>query len=120
MTTTISNGTTSTTPAVDMSAQQNRPVRNLVHPLIGSPVPDVTLRDPGARTGSLELVYATDDAARAAESLHRTGGVFTLTDDQQPDRNMTYVLAPGALSVRQELPYQHLWVLTVPYQEVAP
>lgn len=118
MSITITGGNAATTPLDCLTAEQRRPARTLVHEPIGrADAPDYTLRPAGLRTGTLELFYAVEADAYAAEAMHRAPAAFTYTDTVTPAKNMRYVVADGDLAVRREVPYAR-WIVSVPFKEV--
>lgn len=102
--------------AVDGYSSSRRS-NNVVHIIPGSPNPDVTLRPASLRTGTLRMVFADEDAAKAAEDAHSSGAAFTLTADERPTLAMHYVVSGD---VTRELGTAGQWVVQVGYQEIAP
>lgn len=88
--------------------------RSLIHDVLGSGIPDVTLRPLGSREGTLSLFCLTRAAALALEALHRTGSVLTLTDPEVPP--MGYVV-DGAVTVTYVAEFDR-WRVDVGYREV--
>ena len=119
MTTTISDGTNTTVPDLVLGYESTRETGTIVHAIIGSASPDVTLRPAMLRTGRLALFYTTKDAAFAAEAMHNAASSFTIADTDVPDIGMTYVLA-GQLGQALEDTTRARWILTVPFQEISP
>ena len=95
-------------------------VRNIVHTILGRPDPDVTFRAAGLRTGTLSLVFAAEADAWAAVAVLRVPQVFTLTDVDVVVVNMSFVVAPGELRPTLDDATRAVWVVSVPFQEVAP
>lgn len=113
MTTTITYGTTSTSPYMLLGYRTTvqKPIR--LHAIIGRGDPDVTLSETGTRSGTLSCFYAEEGEALAALDVLRQVGTFTLTDTDLPDIGMTFVAS--SLSLRYD---QKHWVLDVTYTEV--
>ncbi|PPH47004.1 hypothetical protein C5D09_06390 [Rathayibacter sp. AY1C9] len=97
------------------SVSQTSNLRTIIHELIGNPVPDITVRPAGPRTGTLTYVLADKAAGQAAELLHRTPGIIRL--DDPGILTMTYY-ATGALRLFLDPRARHSWVLTVDFIEV--
>lgn len=92
---------------------------NVVHKLLGNPIPDITLRPASSRTGTWKLFFLDEASSEAAELLHRQPGVFVLDYPERPSIAMTYVVEGR---VRRTLDPDTLtrWVLEVGYREVSP
>jgi hypothetical protein len=68
--TTIDNGTVTIEADLVLSWNTARPSRTVVHQLIGSIEPDVTMREAGLRTGRLSMFFeAESDALFAQDEL---------------------------------------------------
>lgn len=102
--------------------------RNIVHPILGSRIPDVTFREPALRSGTLELHFATTTEVMRAEQLHTYGQVLALDITPPIDApdwyelshlssatSMFYVVAGRVARSRTTT---RTWTLTVDYQEV--
>lgn len=95
-------------------------VRSIVHTILGRPDPDVTFRPAGLRAGTLPLVFGSRAAAWAAVAVLRVPQVLSLADEDVPEVNMSFVVAPGELRPRLDSATRAVWIVEVPYQEVAP
>lgn len=113
MTTTITYGTTSTTPDVVLgfATRVDKPVR--LHRIIGRGDPDVTLSEPRLRTGTLECLYRAEAAAFDGFALVRELGTFALVDDERPALDMTFVVTGVDITRRGRR-----WALLLAYEEV--
>ena len=113
MTTTITYGTTSTTPymLLGYATTVDKPLR--LHAIIGRGDPDVTLSETGTRTGTLSAFYLTEGDALAAMDVLKQVGTFALADTEYPGVDMTFVASSLALRYDQKR-----WVLDITYQEV--
>lgn len=110
----VTDGTTTLTPRLVLDYATVRLSRSIVHDVLGSPSPDVTLRPVSTRSGTLVLFCLTRADAQAIEALHLTGAPLTFTDpDAAP---MRYVVA-GAVVVTY-LADTNRWRVTVDYREV--
>lgn len=120
MGTTISRSTDAetVTPELVLNAweSQDEP-GTIVHPILGSEWPDVTLRPAQARTGTLRLLFATSADAESARVFHRAPAVF-LTASTLAWVPAAYVPAGPIHPIQQET--RTRWILEVPFQEVAP
>ncbi|MGO2658429.1 MAG: hypothetical protein ACTH9T_04820 [Mycetocola reblochoni] len=107
-------------PDLVMGLEYTRETRTLAHTLLGDVPPDVTLRRTGPRQGVLQLFYATEAAARAAEEMHIQPSRFVVAYPERPSLDgLTYVLAPDQqLSVALTDPDNDRWTLQVPFHEV--
>lgn len=118
MTTTITDGTTTTTPVLVLSLEVGSDGGTVVHTPLAGGAPDVTLRASTLRTGTLELLYANLTAALAAYELHERLVPLALTDDVQTWRSMRYVRV-GRLALREEAGVD-VWIVSCGFQEVGP
>lgn len=89
---------------------------NLVHPILGKPEPDVTIRPAKMRTGTLTYWFDDEAESRAAEQAHSTGDIFTLIYGHRPTIEMSYV--PSGVIARR-LDKSSAWIVTVDFTEVA-
>lgn len=92
--------------------------RNVLHPLIGNPLPAVTLRPAGAKAGTLRLFFQTEADALAAEEAHTRAEVFTYTDSDRLALTMRYVVS-GTIAVTLDEKTRQRWIVAVDYQQVA-
>ncbi|TFC94576.1 hypothetical protein E3T28_14840 [Cryobacterium sinapicolor] len=105
-------------PYLVLGFEAHRANRNIVHTLLDSSNPAVTLRSSGLMTGALNLLFLTHADARACDLAHKTAAVFTFADTDLPAGGFQYVpidettiqLDPGGSSC---------WTVAVPFQEVA-
>lgn len=91
--------------------------QNVIHTIIGSPVPDVTLRPALTAAGTLRMFFLTDAAAQTAYRFHLPAAVFTLSAPSMPWLPTRYVTAGKIQPVQQE-PARKRWVLEVGFQDV--
>lgn len=116
----ITHGADTITPTQVLGYQSEREGRNIVHPILGRPSPDVTLRPAGLRTGTLSMGFAGPTAegdSRFAENLHSNGGVFTLMSAERLTVPMSYVVA-GRIGRELEDESRDAWIVNVDFQEV--
>ena len=115
---TLSNGSTTITPTLRLTASATVTSRNKIHELLGGGVA-VTFGAAPLRTGTLELFFDTETAADAAETFHRDGFVFAITDPDNPSLNMNYVVA-GSIERTLDPETRRRWLLKIDIQEVTP
>ena len=120
MSTNITHSTGSITPEVLDGFDSARPARSIVHTILGRADPDITRRPSGMRTGTLSLVFATGAAAASAEAILRVPQTLTLSDSDVPQVAMTFVVAGGDITVALDRSTRGVWIVTVPFQEIAP
>ena len=122
MATTITAGV-GTTAAPDLltvaSYKASRAGRTIVHDVLGSATPDVTVRPAGPPTGTMTLVYASEAEARACQALLCTADVFTLHDTVRPQAGMRFVVN-GAVGLELDESTQRVWTVTVDFMQVTP
>lgn len=114
--TTITDGVTTVEPLLVLGWSGTRPLRSVVHQLLGRTDPDVTLRASGVRTGSLEVLCADAASMQEIVDLHAAATVLTISDDVATFVDMTYVVAGEIAFGLHE--FRNRWVVTIPYQEV--
>lgn len=117
MSTTITYTGGSITPTLVDGFASERASQNVVHVILGRADPDVSLRVPVLRTGTLRMMFSSGAAAEAAEVAHALLRTFTLTSTDEPVVNMNYVVA-GAVTLELDDETRALWTLEVEYQEV--
>lgn len=121
MTATISagDGSGTTTPLeVLMPYQTSWAGRNIVHDLIGGGIA-ISLVTPRPRSGTLALLYATEDDAFGCAQLHTAETTFTLTETERPHLSMTYVIDSGGVTVELNED-RDTWQVSIAFQEVTP
>lgn len=117
MTTTVSNGITTLTPTVVLGWESRQPSKTQIHPILGSTNPDVTTRPALLRTGTLELMFATEANANSCRTMHTAAGVFTLTSNDLSYISMSYVVA-GEVTVKLDDVTLNRFVVSIDFQEV--
>jgi hypothetical protein len=116
---TASNGAGTTTPhLVLVPYQANLESRNIVHDLSGGGIA-VSLVPPRPRSGEFEALYLTEAEAFDALTLHQQPTSFELAESDVPTVGMTYVV-DGTVRIRLDDQTQHVWILTIGYQEILP
>lgn len=117
MATTISNGTTSVTPTLVIEYAHRRPARSIVHDVIGSAVPDVTLRPAGTRSGTLRAVLTDPADVTALDAMLAAASVLTVTSTDEPRLDgLRHVVADDDVEVI--LDGTRTWVVSWGYREV--
>lgn len=99
-----------------------RSAGNIVHPIIGRPSPDVTLRPAVMRAGKMTLGFtgpAAEADSNTAVGLLAAGSVFALSNDARTSFDMWFVVAENGRIVRELNLTRTAWTVAVDYQEVA-
>lgn len=118
MSTTITNSLNSITPSVVDGYSSARPTRNVVHAILGSNAPAITLREAGLRQGQLTAVFsrASENLAHQLEVMLSDDLTLALADTDTSGTGMTFV-ATGDVEVKQD-DTRAVWLVTFGYQEV--
>lgn len=116
MTTTLSNGTTTLTPTVVLGWNSEQPTRTQIHPIIGASIPDITTRPALKRSGTLEVLFASETDAESCRTMHTAAGVFELASTDLDTIDMSYVVA-GSVKLQLDDTITQ-WIVTIGYQEV--
>ncbi|SEM73281.1 hypothetical protein [Cryobacterium luteum] len=117
MTSTISYDGGTIVPQLVLGYAASRRSRNVVHELLDSPDPAVTLRPAGRLTGVLELFFLDFATAHACELAHKTAGIFTFTDTDLPAAGMRYITTDTTDITLDDT--RRRCIVSVPFQEVA-
>lgn len=117
--TAISNGVDVITPQLVTNYQSTSAVQTIVHDIIGREDPDVNYQPAHTRTGTLELLIVDELDAAAAETALRAPGAWTLTDPDRPSVGMRFVVYGGGVERELEPETRDLWLVRVPFREVA-
>lgn len=107
-------------PRLVLSDQHTKPVRTIIHELIGTQIPDVTLRPGLLRKGTLKL-FANDAADAAAGLLVLDAGQPITLVSERAQLSMRFVVTEPGIGWETDTDSRTRVVyLTVPFQEVAP
>jgi hypothetical protein len=143
MTATITSGVYTITPTIIDGYSSTRASQNVVRTILGSSIPAVSLRPALLRSGTLQLIFGdtgptfseyivvdgivvesgetpgvdAEAASLVAETLHATGGVFTLSETSRSRVGMTYVVS-GNVTRKLDDTTRAVWIVTVDFQEV--
>lgn len=118
MATTISNGTDTLTPKLINGWEATREARTIVHDILGTNEPAVTLRPQGHRTGKLEIVVGTDASLAASiESMLCAGDLLTLASTERPTLGMSFVVAGDVVTRLDDT--RQVWLIDAEFREVA-
>ncbi len=120
MSTTITHSTGTITPDEVDGFEASRAVRSIVHTILGRADPDITYRPASLRQGTLTLVFASGADAATAEAALLIPQVFTLTDTDVAQVAMSFIVADGDLVSSLDDSTRVVWLVRVPFQEVAP
>lgn len=116
MATTITNGTDTLTPTLIDGWEATREARTIVHQILGSNEPAVTLRPQGLRAGTLEIVVGTDASLAASiEEMLCAGELLALASTSQPV-GMSFVVS-GDVTTRLNAT-RKVWLISAEFQEV--
>lgn len=115
---TLTSGSTVLTPFDVLGWSSHREARSVVHQPIAREDPDVTLRPPTLRSGTMRLLFPDYADAVACEAAHAVAGVWLLDDDLLGQ--MRYVVGDGDLTLASLDDHGGGWSVEVPYREVAP
>lgn len=113
----FTSGATTLTPLLIEGYRSTRDAGNLVHQIVASEWPAITLRPARPRTGRLRILCATLTEALAMEALHAGAAVVQLVDAEVPARNMTYV-SSGEISVALDERTLTKCYVSVDFQEI--
>lgn len=117
MATTISDGMSSVTPILVVEYVHRRQTRTIVHDVIGSGVPDVTLRPAGTRSGRLSAVLTDRGDVATLDAMLASAAVLTIASDDEPLLDgLRLVVAEDDPEVR--LDGARTWVVTWTYREI--
>jgi len=119
MTSTVTNTAGTLTPVLINGYRSARAARNVLHPIIGSAAPSVTLRAAGLRTGTLAMLCETLADALALEAAHAAAGTLQLEDSDLPALNMLYV-SSGSIEVELDTSTGTMWWVRAEFQEILP
>lgn len=119
--TTITTGASTITPSIVTTYEARRAAQTIVHVILGSPEPDVSLRPALRRSGRIELGFAgpTCEAdSNAAAGVLAGASVFTLTDPDRATHNMTFVVT-GDIPRALEDTTRNAYTVAFEFQEVS-
>ncbi len=120
MATVLTSGGVVLTPSMALEVTERNESQTKVHPIIGRPDPDVTLRPASTRTGTLKLGYfdASAEADSAAARVALTGAaVWTIVSDDRPTLQFSFIV-DGSVSRTLDEETRDAWVVEVDYREV--
>lgn len=119
MATTITHSTGTITPDLIDRFEAAREAHTVVHDILNRSNPDVTLRAPSLRRGSLACRFVQEADAISAFDVLSVPQVLAMTNADVPAVDMSFVVALGDLTISLSGDTQAWWV-TVPFVEVAP
>lgn len=122
MTTTITTGATVITPTIVLGYEESREAQSIVHPILGSTTPDVTLRPAVLRTGRLSCGFSgatSETLSKSAADTLAGASTFALADTDRATVAMTFVVPQGSQVTRTlEDETRNAWVVSFDFQEV--
>lgn len=98
--------------------EAKRELGTLVHPILGRPDPDVTMRPAGLRAGVLRLVMPDAESAHAAVDALLQPHVFELVPATVTQMGMRFVVAGDEATTELDKTTRVRWIVQVPYREV--
>jgi hypothetical protein len=118
MTIKVTHNSTVIYPELLLTQEWQHRTNNIVHDIIGSPVPAFTLRPAGSRSGTLLFFCLDAEQALALGNLHLDVGLFAVTDSDVPSADMTYI-PDGVIKVALDPAGRLRWTVSVDFREVA-
>ena len=118
MSETITQGSTVITPDLVDGYTATNAGQNVIHIILGRSNPDITLRPPLLRSGTLDLFFTTEAKAKAAADAFMVPAVFALASTDRPSIAMNFVVSPDGSTRELEDTTRELWYVRVGYQEV--
>ena len=121
MPTTITSGGSTITPSQVLGYKADREAQSIIHPILGSPNPDVTLRPASLRSGRLELGFegaTSETASKTAADLLSTAVTFNLVSSDRTSIPMPFVVT-GSVTRELEEESRAAWMVSFAFQEIA-
>ncbi len=116
---TLTRGLVTLVPVDILGWSTTRVTASVVHPIMGDPEPDITLRVPGLSSGELRTLWGDEAGALAArDALAAVGGPWVLTVPERPTLAMTFQVV-GDITLAALADTGTGWSLTCRVQEVA-
>lgn len=91
--------------------------RHLVHQVLGSASPDVTLQAAGPRTGSIAALFDTERGATILFQMLQGVDILSFSDDDSYFSNMTFI-ANGTITIAPDGQNAAYWVVAFDFLEV--
>lgn len=116
---TITSGASTITPTIVTDYSSEREAQSLVHVILGSPNPDITLRPATLRKGRLELGFhgASSEAdSKTALDLLATSVTFNLVSSDRTSIPMLFVVQGRVSRVLEDVS-RGAWLVSFEYQE---
>lgn len=118
MTALITQGTATIVPQLVLNYRASRSSRNVLHELVESQDPAVTLRSTGLRRGTLQLLFAGPVSAGTAATVLARTGLFAYSDSGNSSNNMSFYV-DGDITKSQAEAGSAAWIVTVDFQETS-
>lgn len=115
----INDATNAVQPLLVMQYAAASTTRHIVHDVIGSPWPDITLQAAGPRSGTMSALLATEDDANRLFAMLQGTTVLVFSDDTAVSTGMNFV-ANGTITMTTDDQQRSYWVITTDYLEVQP
>ena len=114
---TISNGISEFSPLLLTAYEAASDSNNIAHDIIGRADPDFSLGGESTREGTLPMMFASAEDMAVAEAILAAPAVFTLSDTERPEVDMTFIRF-GTMRRRRGRT-RGSWMLEVGFREVA-
>lgn len=110
----IDNYSAAVSPVLVTQYSATFTTKHLLHDVLGSATPDITLQPAGPRSGTMAALLDQErDAARLFQMLQGTTVMF-FTDDDTDTTGMTFV-ANGSVTLSTDDQDKKYWVVTFDY-----
>lgn len=122
MGTVITTSALTIAPDAVTAIESARAAATIVHAVLGSPSPDITLRPATARAGRLEMWFTGpggETRSKDAVNALSAAASFTLTRDDLTTLSMTFVVQ-GGISRALDTATRAAWIVQCEFQEVSP
>lgn len=116
---TFNNGTADFAPLLVTGFEASRASRTVIHSIIGTNAVAVALQPSDLRSGTLTTLWSSFGAAALFEAALGEATVWTFTDVDVPDVNMTFVVS-GGITLALDEETRDLALVSVEFQEVTP
>lgn len=106
-------------PVLFTGYESGRQAGTIVHAVLGSATPDITLRPAQRRAGEFELLFDSEHAAAAAESLLARGELCSVLSQERDSVEMVFVVT-GRISRTLDDDTRDMWLVRFGFQELDP
>lgn len=106
-------------PVLFTGYESTRQSGTIIHPVLGSSTPDVTLRPAQRRSGEFEMLFDSEHAAAAAESLLARGELCSVRSQERDSVEMIFVVT-GRIARTLDDETRDMWIVRFGFQELDP